>query len=343
MSEAGTTTREDSTIGLAGQIDALLAGMQDSAASLAADQASAAIDQSVGVAGAGSGGAARAEPVLVAAEAGEPLSASEVESLSDQIDSLVDEVEAAAPIAGPSSAQGAEGEPAREASEGSAGVSTEAEDASIDLGELDAHLAAQAARTEPEPQPERPSAAAVLPAPTVVVTEATRAPVQSVPVAAAPVIAADVSTGAESKPGKSVWARVASGVWSAMGGVRPALTGVAGLSSRALEASPKLARETAGWIGLVTVFFACCMWAIILFFRTTPTPEVYGVASDVLEHGDPTPQPRPRPHVAAEEPAGGGHGAPAAGGHGAPPAAAGHGAPPAAHGKPAADAHGGGH
>lgn len=98
--------------------------------------------------------------------------------------------------------------------------------------------------------------------------------------------------------------------------------------------APKVARDTAGWIGLVTVFFACCMWAIILFFRSTPVPETYDVPSAVLEHGDPTPQPRPRPRApAAHAPAAADHGKPAdshgasggggGGGHGAPAASSG--------------------
>ena len=72
-----------------------------------------------------------------------------------------------------------------------------------------------------------------------------------------------------------------SGAWaSAMRAGRPALLRLAGVSATTLERSPKLARDTVGWIGLVTVFFACCMWAVVLFFRTIPTPEAYDVPSD---------------------------------------------------------------
>lgn len=399
MPQSQTSANQTSDAGLAGQIDALLASMKDSAATLSAEapgEPGAAAPNGV----ADTGAAQRQSP-----QATSPgLNPSEVESLAAQIDALVDEVAASAGTARTNEAEGQGPSPAARAESPTAeaheelrtvravgsgaqdradnGDGSEAESAndpaaasggesggrdlaspaspagpSIDLGSLDAELAAQADGRAVEAGPVAPVVAAVLPAVSVPDAPAAASAEHAAGEGAMRVVEA-VSTGptASTRAGVSARGRAAGTMRGVLGLVGPAARWSLGLSARTLESSPKLARQTAGWIGLVTVFFGGCMWATILFFRTTPVPEVYGVASDVLEHGEPTPQPRPRPHPAAAEGEGGGHGAPAAaGGHGAPPAASGHGAPPAAaghgtppaasgHAKPAASGgHGGGH
>lgn len=330
--------------GLSGQIDALLAGMQDSAATLAADQTSQHVEEQL----------ARGEEAGVTrtGPSGEtPLNPGEVESLASQIDALVSEVGAGAE---PSPAEASEspeviGDRVETASQprtqnprdvesgfsegptGQTPSSEPARDTNVDLRALDEQLAAQAREPAPVLRAVAPPVAAVLPD---LGASARRDEEAGAAEAAARAVAVPVAPLAV-VPDKSkvpVGQRAAS-LLAWLGRALRSLGGLSlVLSARTLEASPKLARDTIGWIGLVTVFFACCMWAIILFFRSTPVPVVYGVASGVLEPGEPTPQARPRPQAHKQEAAGHGEEAPpgeAAGGHGAPAEA--HAAPAGGH------------
>lgn len=336
---------------MAGQIDSLLAGMQDSAATLAADQTSQRVDEQLS-------GGDEAEPGGSADAASTRLNPGEVESLASQIDALVSEVGAAsdaatAPQAAPKVATAgrvetaASTQPAHRADAQHESVDDQIaasviEDASsptsVDLQSLDAQLAAQASVPEPVQKVAASPVAAVLPD---VSAQVAKAQAEAAKAAApAPVAVPVAAPLVVDEPVRSVGDRVKSLLMMVVNAVK-SLGGLSILlSARTLEATPKLARDTMGWIGLVTVFFACCMWAVILFFRTTPVPEVYGVPSDVLEHGEPTPQGRPRPQVHKEE---AGHGeADAHGGDAHAAEADSHGGG-GGHGAPADAGHGGGH
>jgi hypothetical protein len=167
--------------------------------------------------------------------------------------------------------------------------------AEVDLRELDAQLAERAVGSvEPERGVEPAPVASALPSPADarVASEAAEAVAGASPTAdrefGSTEAVRDARQAGDAGRSRGVAARVAASI-------RPATARVLVVSARTLERCPKVARDTLGWIGLVTVFFACCMWAIVLFFRSTPVPEAYGVPSEVLEPGDSTPQGRPRP------------------------------------------------
>lgn len=344
----GGTGGETHDAGLSGQIDALLAGMQESAATLAADQTSQQVEAQL------AGTEETAERHL---EPGDdpPLNPGEVESLASQIDALVSEVGAAAatgssshdqapptsaavgpevtlPASTPDERGGATADGAPLGQRAPAGAEP---NAVVDLHALDERLAAQVREPDPPVHVAAPPVAAVLP--DLAAAAARRDEELAAEAAVAQALAESAALATDpvgvpsEEPGRSRGGPISSVGRALLNAVRTAGGFSLLMSARTLEASPKLARDTIGWIGLVTVFFACCMWAIILFFRSTPVPEVYGVASDVLEPGEPTPQGRPRPQAHKEEAAhgeadaheaeadshgGGGHGAPANDGHG---------------------------
>lgn len=265
MTPAGTSHHSADTSGLAGQIDALISGMADSAAALAADESSGRIESAVGSDDPRSAarGSHRADA------AGGPLSATEVEALSTQIDALVEDVAAA------------RGVPSDHATGGAA-------DDGIDLDSLDAQLAAQAPASEPVRPAPLAAAASLDRVPEPEPVEQT-APPPPESAAVSSLGVGPIATPVRAQPRRSA-ARAAA---AATAIVRAART-TRDVSARVMSASPQIVRDTAGWIGLVTLFAAGSMWAFTLFFRAPGRPEVVAPASAVLEPGQPTPQPRAR-------------------------------------------------
>ncbi|MEZ6234464.1 MAG: hypothetical protein R3B68_09770 [Phycisphaerales bacterium] len=330
MAQAASEKSEKAGDDLADQIDSLLSDLDTSDGPKA---------DGTGADGTEGGGAAVAGQEPEADAGADELTDEQVESLAAQIDDLVDEVDRAArgasepEVADPVEAAGAGEEDSPEAEgaasvagdEAAAGEGDEAEAidpavadptapagadggdeaapdlAAPDLAGLDEHLAAAAVVAEHEPDDLIASAAILAPDPSAgrasgfesvedIGDEPEAAPVEATPAAPAAKASAKV--------------RFDQVLDLALRGARAGVGAGLAWSSKAYARAPAVVQDTIGWIGLVTVFFAGCLWVSVLFFRGTPAPEVYGAPSAVLEPGDPTPQGRPRPR-AAQEPDGG--------------------------------------
>ena len=57
---------------------------------------------------------------------------------------------------------------------------------------------------------------------------------------------------------------------------------VARLMSAPLNSKPKAVRDLIGWAGLITVFYAACLWFVVLFLRSPQVPMAEGVPTGLV-------------------------------------------------------------
>ncbi|MEO0716561.1 MAG: hypothetical protein AAFY58_06180, partial [Planctomycetota bacterium] len=161
-------------------------------------------------------------------------------------------------------------------------------DAAGESAEVDAPPGASAP-AEPAPSSEATPAAASEPA--AAATPATPDP--GAPPPAAPADEpATTATAREPKPAKAkpswkpklVAAFVTAKAMLTTLTVKAAPLGekVARLMSAPLNSKPKAVRDLIGWAGLITVFYAACLWFVVLFLRSPQVPMAEGVPTGLV-------------------------------------------------------------
>ena len=53
--------------------------------------------------------------------------------------------------------------------------------------------------------------------------------------------------------------------------------------SAPLQTRPAIVRQSIGWVAIVTVFYAVCVWAFVLFIRKPETPLVSNPPPGLIE------------------------------------------------------------
>lgn len=134
------------------------------------------------------------------------------------------------------------------------------------------------AEAVPPPAPEPVAVAAAAP-PVIAPAQPVTTP-QAAPRTAAPPPAAAPSSAERRKPVNSAAKVAATHGAKAAATLRPVGLGMLALVAGPIRDRPKVFRDMVGWVAVVTIFNAGCLWMYVLFFRSaTPPPPKPAVAT----------------------------------------------------------------